>query len=142
MTDYWIYLLVCLGAAFAGFIDAVVGGGGLVQVPMLFILFPELSHVQVIATNRFASIAGTTVAAIQYVRHVGIDATLVLFAGISAGLTSFGGTFVMALIKPEVFKPMLLLIIVVLAVYTFFKKELGIQHAPRFTGQKLWLMSA
>jgi hypothetical protein len=142
MTDYWIYLLVCLGAAFAGFIDAVVGGGGLVQVPMLFILFPELSHVQVIATNRFASIAGTTVAAIQYIRHVGIDTTLVLFAGISAGLTSFGGTFVMALVKPEVFKPMLLIIIVVLAVYTFVKKDLGIQHAPRFTSHKLWLMSA
>ena len=142
MTNYWIYLLVCLGATFAGFIDAVVGGGGLVQVPMLFILFPELSHVQVIATNRFASIAGTLMAAVQYIRHVGIDATLVLFGGITAGLSSFGGTFVMALIKPAVFKPMLLVIIVALSIYTFAKKELGIQHSSRFTGQKLWLVSA
>lgn len=140
--DYWIYLLICFGAAFAGFIDAVVGGGGLVQVPLLFILFPELSHVQVIATNRFASIAGTTVAAVQYIRHVGIDTTFVLVAGISAGLSSFGGTFAMGLVSSEVFKPMLLCIIVVLAVYTFVKKDLGIEHAPRYDGKKLWIMSA
>lgn len=140
--DYWIYLLICLGAAFAGFIDAVVGGGGLVQVPLLFILFPEFSHVQVIATNRFASIAGTTVAAIQYIRHVGIDTTFVLIAGISAAFSSFGGTFVMGLVKPEVFKPMLLCIIVVLAIYTFVKKDLGIEHAPSYSGKKLWIMSA
>lgn len=138
----WIYVLVCFGAAFAGFIDAVVGGGGLVQVPMLFIFFPELSHVQVIATNRFASIAGTTVAAIQYIRHVGVDTTLILFAGVSAALSSFGGTFVMALVKPEVFKPMLLCIIVVLAIYTFVKKDLGIEHVPSYNGKKLWVMSA
>lgn len=140
--DYWIYLLICLGAAFAGFIDAVVGGGGLVQVPLLFILFPEFSHVQVIATNRFASIAGTTVAAIQYIRHVGIDTTFVLIAGISAAFSSFGGTFVMGLVKPEVFKPMLLCIIVVLAIYTFVKKDFGIEHAPSYSGKKLWIMSA
>jgi uncharacterized protein len=140
--DYWIYLLICLGAAFAGFIDAVVGGGGLVQVPLLFILFPEFSHVQVIATNRFASIAGTTVAAIQYIRHVGIDTTFVLIAGTSAAFSSFGGTFVMGLVKPEVFKPMLLCIILVLAIYTFIKKDLGIEHAPSYDGKRLWVMSA
>ncbi len=140
--DYWIYLLICFGAAFAGFIDAVVGGGGLVQVPLLFILFPELSHVQVIATNRFASIAGTTVAAVQYIRHVGIDTTFVLVAGISAGLSSFGGTFAMGLVSSEVFKPMLLCIIVVLAIYTLIRKDLGIEHAPRYDGKKLWIMNA
>jgi uncharacterized protein len=140
--DYWIYLLICLGAVFAGFIDAVVGGGGLVQVPLLFILFPEFSHVQVIATNRFASIAGTTVAAIQYIRHVGIDTTFVLIAGISAGLSSFGGTFAMGLVSSAVFKPVLLCIIVVLAIYTFVKKDLGIEHAPNYDGKRLWVMSA
>ncbi|MCX8489983.1 MAG: TSUP family transporter [Cyclobacteriaceae bacterium] len=140
--DYWIYLLICFGAAFAGFIDAVVGGGGLVQVPLLFVLFPELLHVQVIATNRFASIAGTTVAAVQYIRHIGIDTAVVLITGISAGLCSFGGTFAMGLVSSEIFKTMLLFIIVVLAIYTFVRKDLGIEHAPSYDGKKLWLMSA
>jgi uncharacterized membrane protein YfcA len=140
MADYWIYILVCVGAAFAGFIDAVVGGGGLVQVPLLFVLFPELSHVQVIATNRFASVAGTTVAAIQYIRHVGIDTTLVVTAGVSAALSSFLGTFAMNLVSTQVFKPLLLFIIVVLAIYTFIKKDLGIEHTPKYEGQRLLLM--
>ena len=133
-------MAVCIGAAFAGFIDAVVGGGGLVQVPMLFILFPELSHVQVIASNRFASIAGTSVAAAQYIRHVGIDTSFVLITGLSSAVSSFAGTFVMGMVKPSVFKPMLLCIIVVLALYTFVKKDLGIEHAPKYNGQKLWAL--
>ncbi|MFM8913283.1 MAG: TSUP family transporter [Flammeovirgaceae bacterium] len=97
-VDLWLYVAVCIGAAFAGFIDAVVGGGGLVQVPMLFILFPELSHVQVIASNRFASIAGTSVAAAQYIRHVGIDTSFVLITGLSSAVSSFAGTFVMGMV--------------------------------------------
>jgi uncharacterized protein len=140
MNEVWIYLIVCLGAAFAGFIDAVVGGGGLVQVPLLLILFPELSHVQIIATNRFASIAGTSVAALQYIRSVGIDTAVVLVAGITSAIASFSGTFVMKLIKPEVFKPMLLIIIILLAVYTFIKKDFGSVHLPKFTGSKFLII--
>jgi len=136
MADYWLYFLACAGAAFAGFIDAVVGGGGLVQVPMLFILFPQFTHVQVIATNRFASVAGTAVASVQYIRSVGIDLSLVLITGAAAAVTSFGGTVVIHLVSPEVFKPMLLLIISMLAIYSFIKKDLGAEHAPRFEGQK------
>ena len=142
MTEYWIYILLCLGAAFAGFIDAVVGGGGLVQVPLLFILCPQLTHVQVIATNRFASVAGTSVAAIQYVRSIGIDTTLVLVAGISAAMSSFGGTFVMNLIEPHVFKPILLLVISALTIYSFFKKDLGTEHTPRYEGNKFLVVAA
>ena len=91
--EWWIYVLVCLGALFAGFIDAVVGGGGLVQVPLLLILFPELSHVQVIASNRFASLAGTSVAAYQYIKMIGVDTSVVLATGIAAAIASFSGTF-------------------------------------------------
>ncbi|MCU0418316.1 MAG: TSUP family transporter [Cyclobacteriaceae bacterium] len=137
ITDVWLYGLLCAGAAFAGFIDAVVGGGGLVQVPLLFILFPQLTHVQVIATNRFASVAGTLVASAQYIRTLGVDATLIWATGIAAAVSSFGGTFAMALMPPEVFKPLLLVVIIVLAVYSFFKKDLGAHHAPRFRGRAL-----
>jgi uncharacterized protein len=137
MNEIWLYILTCAGALFAGFIDAVVGGGGLVQVPLLFILFPQLSHVQVIATNRFASLAGTSVAAFHYIRSVGIDMAVVVTAGITSAITAFGGTFVMKLIAPEVFKPVLLFVIILLAVYTFIKKEFGAVHAPKYTGKKL-----
>jgi uncharacterized membrane protein YfcA len=137
MSEVWLYVLICAGALFAGFIDAVVGGGGLVQVPLLLILFPQMSHVQVIATNRFASLAGTSVAAFHYIRSVGVDTAVVITAGITSAITAFGGTFVMKLIAPEVFKPILLFVIVVLAIYTFIKKDFGIDHAPKYTGKRL-----
>lgn len=140
--EWWIYLLVCLGALFAGFIDAVVGGGGLVQVPLLLILFPELSHVQVIASNRFASLAGTSVAAFQYIKLVGVDTGVVLATGTAAAIASFSGTFVMELIQPEVFKPLLLCIIIVLAIYTFLKKDFGNIHAVKYQGRRLLLVCA
>jgi uncharacterized protein len=127
MNEYWLLIIACMGAVFAGFIDAVVGGGGLVQVPVLLLLFPELSHVQVIATNRFASLAGTLVAAVQYSRSIAVDTSAVLITGIASALSSFGGTFVMSLIKPEVFKPILLIIITILAVFTFIKKDFGVK---------------
>lgn len=142
MIDWWIYLLICFGALFAGFIDAVVGGGGLIQVPMLLILFPELSHVQVIATNRFASVAGTAVAAVQYIRMIGVDVSVAVVTGAAAAIASFSGTFVMELIRPEVFKPLLLLVIVVLAVYTFLKKDFGNVHEVKYSGRTFLFVCA
>lgn len=142
MNEWLILLLICTGALFSGFIDAVVGGGGLVQVPLLLILFPELSHVQIIATNRFASVAGTCVAAFHYVRSVGIDVAVVVVAGITSALSAFGGTFVMKLIPPDVFKPILLCIIILLAIYTFLKKDLGAEHLPKYKGKKLLFVSS
>ena len=142
MNEWLIYLLVCAGAMFAGFIDAVVGGGGLIQVPLLMILFPEFSHVQVIASNRFASVAGTSVAAYQYITKIGVDTSVVLVTGVMAAIASFSGTFVMELIKPEVFKPLLLCVIVVLAVYTFVKKDFGAVHAVKYSGKQFLFVCA
>jgi uncharacterized protein len=140
VSEPWLYFFVVTGAIFAGFIDAVVGGGGLVQVPLLLLLFPELSHVQVIASNRFASVAGTSVAALQYIRNVGIDTSVVLAAGIASAISAFAGTFVMRLIRPDVFKPILLVIIALLALYTFIKKDLGQVHQPKFAGKQSLLV--
>lgn len=142
MNEWLLTVLVCLGAFFAGFMDAVVGGGGLIQVPLLLLLFPELSHVQIIATNRMASVAGTAVAAFQFIRAVGMDAAVVITTGITAAIASFSGTFVMRMIRPEVFKPMLLLVIILLAMYTFRKKDFGAQHAVKYNGSQLLLICA
>lgn len=120
-----IMILLITGALVAGFTDAVVGGGGLIQVPLLFILFPEYNHVQVIATNRFASIFGTAMAAYQYWKKMGLAVETVVTAGISAAIGSFSGVFIMNKISTEVFKPMLLCIIIVLTLYTFFNKSFG-----------------
>ena len=68
-----ILLALCLFAFLAGFVDAMVGGGGLIQLPALFILQPHLSLVQTLATNRTANFMGTVVAATRYIKRTEID---------------------------------------------------------------------
>ncbi len=128
-----LILIAIIGSFFAGFIDAVVGGGGLVQVPLLFILFPNLSHTSIIGTNRLASFAGTIVAAISYAKKITINFKAILFAGIFASVASIGGTFIMQQIDVHIFKPILLVIIIALAMYTFFKKKIGQQENVQLT---------
>ncbi|HYD22972.1 MAG TPA: TSUP family transporter, partial [Flavipsychrobacter sp.] len=65
-----LVLALCCFAFIAGFVDAVVGGGGLVQLPAMFVLQPQLTLVQTLATNKTANFTGTLVAAIKYIRRV------------------------------------------------------------------------
>jgi uncharacterized membrane protein YfcA len=77
-------LLLCLAAGFAGWIDAVSGGGGLVQIPALLILLPGASPAQILATNKLSSICGTSVSAATYLRRVRPDLRTALpMAGIA-----------------------------------------------------------
>ncbi|GMA23133.1 hypothetical protein GCM10025864_08920 [Luteimicrobium album] len=70
--DTWTIVLVVVGGFVAGWVDAVVGGGGLVQLPVL-LLVPGISPVQALATNKLAAIMGTSVSAATYYRRVGPD---------------------------------------------------------------------
>lgn len=125
-----IYLL-CLFAFLAGFIDSIVGGGGLVQVPAFFILYPHLSVPNIIGTNRLASAVGTSVAAINYARHIRIPWKTVLFAAAGAIPLSYLGATVQSMISSEVLKPIILVLIVLIGIYTFKKKDFG--HEERET---------
>jgi hypothetical protein len=124
--DIWLVVLATLGSFLAGFIDAVIGGGGLIQVPILLILFPQLPHTSIIATNRMSSIAGTLVAARQYIKKIRINYTFIAIAGILSGIASYLGTFVMKAIPNETFKTILFIIIGLLTIYTILRKSMGL----------------
>jgi uncharacterized membrane protein YfcA len=132
-TKAMIY--ACLAALLAGFVDAIVGGGGLIQAPAMFILFPSFSVPRIIGTNRFASFMGTAVAAWQYSRKVAIPWRTVLYGGIGAGAMSFLGARFSSLVSSEVLKPIILVLMVAIAVYTYFKKDLGHQEQFRVSVQ-------
>ena len=51
------------GRPLAGWVDAVVGGGGLVQLPALLLGSRRRRPAQILATNKFSSIFGTTASA-------------------------------------------------------------------------------
>ena len=71
--DVTILLLLCLAAFAAGFIDAIVGGGGLIQTPVGLILLPSLPVATVIGTLKVPAFSGTSFAAFQYLKKVDLN---------------------------------------------------------------------
>lgn len=133
-----IYLL-CFFAFLAGFIDSIVGGGGLVQVPAFFVLYPQLSVPNIIGTNRLASAVGTSVAAVNYARSISIPWKTVLFAALGAVPMSYFGATVQSLLPASVLKPIILVLIVGIAMYTYRKKDFGQTDELRMAPDKvLW----
>ncbi|MGY2084018.1 sulfite exporter TauE/SafE family protein [Blastococcus sp. SYSU DS0539] len=130
-----ILLLLLLAALTAGWIDAVVGGGGLVQLPAL-LLVPGMSPVQALATNKLASIFGTTTSAVTYYRRVHPDLRTALpMAAIALG-GSFAGASVAAALPAAVFKPVIVVALIAIAAFTVLRPSLGEVTALRHTGRR------
>lgn len=121
---------LCGFAFLAGFIDAVVGGGGLIQLPALFVLMPETAPAVLLGTNKFAAIWGTASATLTYARRVAIDRPLVLPAGLAAAACSFAGARAVSAMGDATLKPLLLVLMAAMLLYTLWKKDLGVRHAP------------
>lgn len=127
-------LLALVGFAFlAGFIDAVVGGGGLVQVPALFVLKPELSPATLFGTNKLSAIVGTANATWQYARRVQLPWRLLLITAVTAFVFSFLGARAVSVFNPDALRPMIIILLVAVFVYTLIKKDLGSLHAPKLS---------
>lgn len=125
-------LLPLLAFAFlAGFIDAVAGGGGLVQVPALFILMPQVPAATLLGTNKFSSIWGTAFAAVQYARRMPLEWRATLPAVGAAFTFGFLGAGVAAHMPSDFMRPLVLVLLAAVLVYTLWKKDLGALHAPR-----------
>lgn len=128
--------LVFLGlAAFvAGLLDAVVGGGGLVQIPALFGVMPDVAPATVFGTNKLSSIFGTGIAGWRYARAVPIRWNAVLPAMTTALVFSYIGAYSVAQIPSYVLRPLVPFMLAAVAVYIFLKKDFGAIHAPRHEG--------
>lgn len=112
-------LLLCLAAAFAGWIDAVAGGGGLIQLPALLVLLPGAGPAQVLATNKLSAICGTSVAAVTYYRKVRPDLRTALPMAAIALVGAAAGALCASVISRDVFRPLVLVLLVCVAAYTF-----------------------
>lgn len=136
MTDL---ILMCVLALLAGMMDAAVGGGGLVQIPALFGLLPAHTPVAtVMGTNKFASICGTLTSGWQYVRKIAVPWKMLLPAACLAFITSFLGSMVVSHIPVKWIKPFILLVLVVMAIYTFSKKDFGQTKREHVLSRKEW----
>ncbi len=130
-----VLVLVLVAALGAGWIDAVVGGGGLLRLPAL-LLVPGLSPVQALATNKLASIAGTTTSAVTYHRRVRPDLRTALPMAAVALASSSVGASVASLLPASVFKPVIVVALVAIAVFTVLRPALGARTALRHAGRR------
>jgi uncharacterized protein len=128
-------VILVLVAFAAGWVDAVVGGGGLVQLPAL-LLVPGLAPVQALATNKLASVFGTTTSAVTYQRRVHPDLRTALPMAAVALVASFGGASVAALLPAAVIEPVIVVALVGIALFTALRPSLGEVTALRHVGRR------
>ncbi|HEY0891288.1 MAG TPA: TSUP family transporter [Nocardioides sp.] len=135
MPEPTVLILLGIAALAAGYVDAVVGGGGLIQLPALLVGLPGAAPVEVLATNKLASICGTTVASATYYKKVRPDPRTFLPLMLFAFLGSAGGAAVAARLPKEAFEPIVLVALVVVGGWVLFKPSLGEVTTLRFAGR-------
>ena len=128
-------LFVSAASLLAGFVDAIVGGGGLILVPALFAAYPSAHPATLFGSNKSASIWGTALATYQYSQRVAMRWRVLLPAAAAGFFASFAGAWLVTVISPEFLRKVLPFVLVAVLIYTLAKKELGRVHAPRFCGQ-------
>jgi uncharacterized membrane protein YfcA len=122
--------VLALASLFAGFVDAIVGGGGLVLLPALFSVFPNAAPATLFGTNKGAAVWGTAWATVQYSRRVDMAWSALLPAAVAALLGSFCGAWAL---------PFILLAVLL---YTVAKKDMGRHHAPNLAGRTQALVAS
>ncbi|MCE2990941.1 MAG: TSUP family transporter [Nitrosomonadaceae bacterium] len=128
----WGFAALLALAFFAGLVDSVIGGGGLIQVPALLVFLPGAPVATIFGTNKIISLAGTSVALARISKSVAIPWRTVLPAALLAAVFAFIGARAVTLIDPALLKPVILLLLIAVALYTFMRKNFGALHQPKF----------
>ena len=136
------FIFLAIASGFAGFVDAVAGGGGLVQLPALLIGIHDKAIPLILGTNKVPSIFGTSSAAVNYFKKVKPDLKTTTYMAIPAFLGSMAGARLAAAFPKEFFRPLILTLLILVAIYTFFKPELGMEENLRFSPKRTKLVVA
>ena len=139
--ETYIIILLCLAAFFAGFVDAIVGGGGLIQTPVALILLPNLAVSSVIGSLKIPAFSGTSFAANQYLKKVDMNWKLLSIMAIVAFASAFLGSNLLTKVHNDFMKPILLVVLTLIAIYTFTKKDFGIHQAKEHTVKRQLLLA-
>ena len=136
LPDAGTLVLLCLAAAMAGWVDAVSGGGGLLQLPAVLLLMPEASPVQALATNKLSSIMGTASAAAAYSRKAPPDLRTALPMAVAAFVGAALGATVASRVPAEAFRPVIVVMLVLVWVWTLLSPRMGSTQELRWQGHR------
>ena len=141
ISQVTIFFLI-LAAFTAGLVDAIAGGGGLIQLPALLIGLPQASTVEVLGTNKVASIFGTSASAVMYRRSVKTDTRFLATMAIPAFVGSVLGALSASVIPAQSMRPIVFILLVIVAIYTWKKPDLGAIEKLRHDAKKRFSISA
>ena len=137
------FLFLALASGFAGFVDAVAGGGGLVQLPALLIGISNKPIPMILGTNKIPAIFGTSSAAANYFKKVRPDLRLTVSMALPALIGSIVGAKLASHFPTKVFHPLILTLLVLVGIYTWRKPNLGLDESLRYTHKtRLWIVAA
>ena len=139
--ETYIIILLCIAAFFAGFVDAIVGGGGLIQTPVALILMPNLAVSSIIGSLKIPAFSGTSFAANQYLKKVDMNWKLLSIMAVVAFASAFLGSHLLTKVHNDFMKPLLLVVLTLIAIYTFTKKDLGIHQAKGHSVKRQLLLA-
>lgn len=131
-----VALFLAIASGFAGFVDAMAGGGGLIQLPALIVGLPNKELPLILGTNKVPSIFGTAAAARNYFKNIKPDIPLTLSMMGPAFIGSMGGASLAAAVPKDFFKPFIVFLLVAVAIYTWVKPELGMNENLKYTHKK------
>ena len=136
--------LILLGLAMfsAGFVDAIAGGGGLIQTPAMLLSFPNTNPVSVVATSKTAAFFGTTTAAIKYRKSIKTDTKLLLVMVIPAFFAACLGALLASHISSQSFRSAIFFMMIAIFFYTLLKPDLGKIHVDKHSPRKLMVIGA
>ena len=135
-------IFLVIAAGFAGFVDAVAGGGGLIQLPALLIGISEKPIPMILGTNKVPSFLGTLGATASYLRKIKPDFKLAAVMGLPAFIGSAMGASVATKIPRDAFRPIILFLLIIVAIYTYLRKELGQVASAKFVGRNRFIIGA
>jgi len=136
-----LIITVC-ASILAGFVDSIVGGGGLILLPALFATFISANAVILIATSKAAAICGTSLSAFQYARRISFKFKIIVPAVICAMLGSILGAYLVTLVATDWLRRILPFILFLVLIYTLMRKDFGLQHNKLAHKYEVWIISA
>ncbi len=135
-------ILLCIAAFAAGFIDAIVGGGGLIQTPATLITLPQYPVATLLGTTKIPSFIGTSMAAWQYARIVQLRWKLLAMMCSIALLAAYAGSKIVSIVSNAFMKPVIFGVLIAVAIYTYSKKNFGSNTTITKPPKNEWLIAA